>query len=57
MVLRIVTLKSLFFRGSVANCGAAVKWLETLGIIDNPSLSGTLAQKVQDTGDVYFVPA
>ena len=41
----------------MANCGAAVKWLETVGIIEHPSLSGTLASKVEDTGDVYFVPA
>lgn len=44
-------------RGSVANCGSAIKWLETLGIIQNPKESGVLASKVEDTGGVYFVPA
>ena len=50
----------LFFpicRGSVANCGSAVKWLQSLGIIQNPRESGDLASKVEDTGEVYFVPA
>ena len=44
-------------RGSVANCGSAVKWLQSLGIIQNPMESGDLASKVEDTGEVYFVPA
>ena len=44
-------------RGSVANCGSAVKWLQSLGIIQNPRESGDLASKVEDTGEVYFVPA
>ena len=43
--------------GSVANCGSAVKWLQSLGIIQNPRESGDLASKVEDTGEVYFVPA
>jgi len=43
--------------GSVANCGSAVKWLESLGIIQNPKESEALASAVEDTGEVYFVPA
>ena len=45
------------FRGSVANCGSAVKWLSSLGLINSPLESGELASKVKDTGEVYFVPA
>ena len=41
----------------MANCGSAVKWLQSLGIIQNPRESGDLASKVEDTGEVYFVPA
>ena len=41
----------------MANCGSAVKWLQTLGIIQNPKESGDLASKVEDTGEIYFVPA
>lgn len=47
----------LFSRGSVANCGSAVKWLQSLGIIQSAQESGILAGKVKDTGGVYFVPA
>ncbi len=44
-------------RGSVANCGSALKWLQSLNIIQSPQESGELASKVEDTGGVYFVPA
>ena len=53
----IRNLNLFFFRGSVANCGSAVKWLESLGIIQNPKESEALASAVEDTGEVYFVPA
>lgn len=47
----------IFSRGSVANCGSAVKWLQSLGMIQSAQESGILAAKVKDTGGVYFVPA
>jgi glycerol kinase len=44
--------------GSIAVTGAAVQWLrDQLGIIATAAESETLAASVQDTGDVYFVPA
>ncbi len=44
--------------GSVAVTGAAVQWLrDNLGIIANAAESEALAQTVDDTGGVYFVPA
>ena len=44
--------------GSIFVTGAAVQWLrDGLGIIDEASEVGPLAESVPDTGDVYFVPA
>ncbi|KAJ3088012.1 hypothetical protein HK100_008176, partial [Physocladia obscura] len=44
--------------GSIAVAGAAVRWLrDNLGIITESAQVGELAQLVQDTGGVYFVPA
>jgi glycerol kinase len=44
--------------GSIAVTGAGVQWLrDRLGIIDSAAESETLAATVQDTGDVYVVPA
>jgi glycerol kinase len=44
--------------GSIAVAGAAVQWLrDQLGIIDSASEVEALAASVEDTGDVYFVPA
>jgi glycerol kinase len=44
--------------GSVAITGALVQWLrDNLGIIGKSSDVETLAQTVEDNGDVYFVPA
>jgi len=44
--------------GSVAIAGALVQWLrDNLGIIKSSSEVETLANSVQDNGDVYFVPA
>jgi glycerol kinase len=44
--------------GSVAVTGSAIQWLrDQLGIISEASESETLAASVNDSGDVYFVPA
>ena len=44
--------------GSVFIAGAAIQWLrDKLGIIENTSESGPLAQSVEHAGGVYFVPA
>ncbi|HYV14969.1 MAG TPA: glycerol kinase GlpK [Conexibacter sp.] len=44
--------------GSIAVTGAAVQWLrDRLGIISGAAEVEALAASVQDTGDVYFVPA
>ena len=44
--------------GSVFIAGAAVQWLrDKLGIIRAAAESGELAQSIEDTGGVYFVPA
>ena len=44
--------------GSVSIAGAAVQWLrDNLNIIDEISEVESLAMKVKDNGDVYFVPA
>ncbi|KAJ3201513.1 hypothetical protein HDU82_008063 [Entophlyctis luteolus] len=44
--------------GSIAVAGAAVRWLrDNLGIIRESAEVGYLAESVDDTGGVYFVPA
>lgn len=44
--------------GSIAITGALVQWLrDNLGIIETSSDIETLARRVNDNGDVYFVPA
>ena len=44
--------------GSVSIAGAAVQWLrDNLNIINQSSEIESLAMKVKDNGDVYFVPA
>lgn len=44
--------------GSVFIGGAAIQWLrDGIKIIRNPGESESLAQKVEDSGGVYFVPA
>ena len=44
--------------GSVSIAGAAVQWLrDNLNIIEESSEIESLAMKVKDNGDVYFVPA
>ncbi|KAJ3341875.1 hypothetical protein HDU83_006406 [Entophlyctis luteolus] len=44
--------------GSIAVTGAAVRWLrDNLGIIRESAEVGSLAESVESTGGVYFVPA
>jgi len=44
--------------GSVAVAGALVQWVrDKLGIIHNAADIDRLAEEVEDSGDVYFVPA
>ena len=44
--------------GSIFVTGAAIQWLrDGLGIIKAAEETGPLAETVEDTGDVYFVPA
>jgi len=44
--------------GSIAVTGSAVQWLrDQLRIIDSAADSEALAAQVEDSGDVYFVPA
>jgi glycerol kinase len=44
--------------GSIFVTGAAVQWLrDGVGIIDNSSEAGPLAESVPDTGGVFVVPA
>ncbi|MBN1289508.1 MAG: glycerol kinase GlpK [Actinobacteria bacterium] len=44
--------------GSIFITGAAIQWLrDELRIINNASEAGTIAQSVESTGGVYFVPA
>jgi glycerol kinase len=44
--------------GAIFVTGAAIQWLrDGLNIIDNAAEAGPLAESVDDTGGVYFVPA
>ena len=44
--------------GSIFIAGAAIQWLrDGLGILENAAESEALAEGIQDTGGVYFVPA
>ena len=44
--------------GSVFNAGSAIKWLrEEMGLISSPQECNELAESVEDTDGVYFVPA
>lgn len=46
------------YEGSIFITGAAIQWLrDGLGIISEASEIGPLAASVEDTGDVYLVPA
>lgn len=49
---------SYALEGSVFVCGSAIKWLrDNLHVIQTANDINLLAQKVSDTGGVYFVPA
>ena len=44
--------------GAILSSGAAIQWLrDGLGILNDPAESEELAQQVDSTGGVYFVPA
>lgn len=44
--------------GSVFNAGSTIQWLrDNLGFMENSADSQTMAESVEDTGGVYFVPA
>lgn len=44
--------------GSVAVAGAALNWLkDNLGLLDNAKSAESIAEAVNETNDVYFVPA
>ena len=44
--------------GSIAITGALVQWLrDNLGLVRNSAEVETLARTVEDSGDIYFVPA
>ena len=49
---------SYAYEGAIFVTGAAIQWLrDGLGIIDDAAEIGPLASSVDDTGDVYLVPA
>jgi glycerol kinase len=43
--------------GSVFIAGAAIQWLQDLGLIKEPGESEHLAMEIEDAGGVYLVPA
>jgi glycerol kinase len=44
--------------GAILSSGAAIQWLrDGLGLLNDPAESEALAQQVESTGGVYFVPA
>lgn len=43
--------------GSIFVTGAAIEWLEDVRLIDDPAETATLARQVEDTDDVFVVPA
>ncbi|MGI8754597.1 MAG: glycerol kinase GlpK [Acidimicrobiales bacterium] len=46
------------FEGAIFSTGSAIQWLrDGLGVIDHAAEVGPLAASVDDTGDVFFVPA
>ncbi|HWL02468.1 MAG TPA: glycerol kinase GlpK [Microbacteriaceae bacterium] len=49
---------SYALEGSIAVAGSLIQWLrDNLGIIKSSAEAETLAMTVEDSGDVYFVPA
>ena len=50
--------KAYQLNGICYTAGSAIKWLKNgLGLINSASETQTLAESVQDTGGVYFIPA
>lgn len=46
------------YEGAIFSTGSAIQWLrDGLGIIEDASEAGPLAESIDDTGGVYFVPA
>lgn len=46
------------YEGAIFSTGSAIQWLrDGLGIIQDASEAGPLAESIDDTGGVYFVPA
>ena len=45
------------FDGGAFTAGTAVKWLQSVNIISSPEETTSLAESVQDTGGVRFLPA
>lgn len=43
--------------GSVFNCGSSIEWLKDIGFISSPAECDQLAESVQSSNGVYFVPA
>jgi glycerol kinase len=44
--------------GSVFNAGSVIQWIrDNLGLIETSAQSSDMAMSVEDTGNVYFVPA
>ena len=43
--------------GAVEVAGAAISWAKSVGFIKSPEELEPLARQVDDSGDVYFVPA
>ncbi len=43
--------------GSIFVTGAAIEWLEDVGLIDDPAETAALARRVDSTDGVYVVPA
>ncbi|WP_268240216.1 FGGY family carbohydrate kinase, partial [Actinoplanes campanulatus] len=56
---RFGTQKPVFaLEGSIAACGSAIQWLrDQLGVLDSAADSETLAEQVEDSAGVCFVPA
>lgn len=46
------------YEGAIFSTGSAIQWLrDGLGIIDDAGEAGPLAESIDETGGVYFVPA
>lgn len=55
---RIAGITEYALEGSVFNAGSVMQWLrDNLGFMTDSSQSQAMAESVEDTGGVYFVPA